>query len=491
MYLLQVHLLYEELRQLHTERLDMAGKLSTARSAKELMRQLHDELNGVQVTVTQARRLRAEAEQSLDSVHASNADLEEALKERLSEIHDAHSQLDTLRMRKREQDAFDAADEFFHTNKAVLRSAYTRFKAGVRSHLRQSQLGRVMRKISHSCTQSKCWSLWSSFVARRRFLHASTERRGHERVERSMGAWKVYTILERLCKGARRRSLLRRVFASWAGAAREAKWELEGVEKTRQFHIRRRLRRAFRGWLGQAVILDWGSERTRRLERVAQSHYQRVVLRAWLAATKRSRLEDVSMLSARLPAVLLRRPFKLWRACATFLWRRRGQLLKRFFAHSCKIKLMRSKAHSLGKRAISHFLRQRQILALRSVSEVLVLPYMSIDRSPDASLALLPFAPSLFLILILFYTPSPSFHCPRDPRHWSMHARKLNRSGLTKRSLLRQGLYRHRRIVKGAVLTWAFSSACIRRQRMCLEAAAAFLLLGGYGGRTLNIYNII
>ena len=63
------------------------------------------------------------------------------------QLQSIHLELDEQRLIIKEQEDIDAAEEFFHTNKAILKAAYGRFKQGIKNRLKLSNIHDVIRKI--------------------------------------------------------------------------------------------------------------------------------------------------------------------------------------------------------------------------------------------------------------------------------------------------------------------------------------------------------
>lgn len=64
-----------------------------------------------------------------------------------------HNQLQTLRLHKQEEDAWELAEEHFSTNPRTLKNAFRRFRNQINSQLRLRKIDKVFKKIYHSFLQ--------------------------------------------------------------------------------------------------------------------------------------------------------------------------------------------------------------------------------------------------------------------------------------------------------------------------------------------------
>ena len=128
--------LHDNIRVLDGERRELAEKLVLSKNSRELIRKLNEDLGDITISTAEMSRIKADAEKELKRAKVENSTLEESLKEHAMRLERLHGQLDEQRAVQREIDGLDAADDFFQTNKVVLRAAYKRFREGIQKRFR-------------------------------------------------------------------------------------------------------------------------------------------------------------------------------------------------------------------------------------------------------------------------------------------------------------------------------------------------------------------
>lgn len=122
--------LHEELKTVHKERFSIAEKLQLALNSKEMLAQVNRDLQDTHASVEEIERRKREAEKELIQARTENSHLEKALQSQVERLQGVHTELDEYRKRKLEDDTLDIADNFFYSNRTILRAAYYRFRTG-------------------------------------------------------------------------------------------------------------------------------------------------------------------------------------------------------------------------------------------------------------------------------------------------------------------------------------------------------------------------
>jgi hypothetical protein len=447
----QVHKLHAGLMRAHQERSALASKLELAHKSKELMTQITKDLKSAQLTAAEAERVRVEAEMALSSARAENDVNQELLQRKVDTMQTLHWQLDesfgspsslsvaTGKLRRHDEvESLERAEEFWATSRAVLKSAYRRFSAGVGRRLRLVQIRRVLERVRAGHLTSQSMLLWRGYVLRRRFMHMMDVKRMVEMLALVLGHWKVHAVVERLCRGSKRRRLMKGVFRAWAGEARSERFDAWALSATQRFEQRRRLRRAFSGWEKLCIIKIWRNPRIEALEAAARLHLLRRIVRLWRCEARASSLALTVLAVKGMQGVLVHRALRGWKELCQAKWRHRGHLLKRFFANSRRAAQRRvaRNAHRHNAIALWAWIKKRSFLrrwARRSIKHRRRLS--SIGRLPGLSLS-----------------------------------RRL-------------GSYHNRRALLAGFQGLSFASAVHKRQRVCLKTAVAHCFNGA--GRTL------
>jgi hypothetical protein len=76
-----------------------------------------------------------------------NDQLDTSLQEQIGKMQAIHNQLQTLRLHKQEEDAWELAEIHFSTNPRTLRNAFRRFWNQINDRLRLRKIHRVFSKI--------------------------------------------------------------------------------------------------------------------------------------------------------------------------------------------------------------------------------------------------------------------------------------------------------------------------------------------------------
>ena len=336
----QVKSLHDELRQLHQERLILTDKLESAENSKELLLQMGVELSGAKGAANNAQQLARHAEEALTIIRYENEEFENSLSDQVDRMRDAHRQLDGLRERHLEDSAIEVAEMHWKHSKATLKVAYSRFRKGIVRRIRLTNINNLFTNLLTSYLRQKVWHLWTSYVHRIKLMHRNDRKRSRELLLLIFKKWNHHTRQQQKSNDGRRYLLLKRMFATWSRSITEVIWESNADNTVIIFQNRQRARAVFKAWKNQCMFLEWESEQLFMLGRFAVRHYVGKVLRAWQAVAISQRKNTENILSS-IPAVLALSPFRNWLLLCKSLWRRRGDLLRRFFDHARRLVFLR------------------------------------------------------------------------------------------------------------------------------------------------------
>ena len=336
----QVKSLHDELRQLHQERLILTDKLESAENSKELLLQMGVELTGAKGAANNTRQLALHAEQALTVIRHENEELENSLRDQVERMRDAHRQLDGLRERHLEDSAIEVAEMHWKHSRATLKVAYSRFRKGIVRRMRLVNINNLFTNLLTSYLRQKVWHLWKSYIHRMRIMHKNDRKRSKELLIMILNKWKYHTKQYQISNNGRRYLLLRKMFHAWTKSTKEFIWESNADNSIIIFQNRQKARTVFKAWKDQCTFLEWDSDQLFMLGRFAVRHYVGKILRAWQTAAVLQRKNTENILSL-IPVVLIHKPFHNWIKHCRELWRRRGDLLRRFFAHASRLVLLR------------------------------------------------------------------------------------------------------------------------------------------------------
>eukprot|EP01033_Poteriospumella_lacustris_P009053 gene9053-6504_t len=244
-------------------------------------------------------------------------------------MRDYEKLLDRYKLQSEELRKLEEADEFFFTNRAVLRSAYHRFKDGVRRRMRLSKLREGCRFLQHMFQKVECWRQWKHFIECRRYFKAFHQRRAQEVTRLAWARWKVCASYEQMMHRFQRVVRLRvgfKRFKQHTTVAKYWKWADDFVVSFQEGSL---LRDTFRSWKRQTLFLDWCTSKTRLAEAEASSYFKQKLLTAWRAVTHVTRQrhqQQTTLVQLRRVA----RHLHEWRWLCKRQWKVRGRLLRRF-----------------------------------------------------------------------------------------------------------------------------------------------------------------
>jgi len=360
-----VGLLHRELFALHRERFRLATALKDARDSATILRELQGEHMTVGREAAEVDKLRLQAQRVLLRAQDENKALEDDLETQLQQMHSAHAMLEDLRSRRQEDQFDETADEFWWTSKSVLRSAYRRFRRGIAPRLRGRRTAAVMRRVFEKVEKGNAWNAWRAFIHRRRVMHRADIRRAKEVAVLCVAAWKTHVVLERHFALCFRRRALVATFRAWRDDVRDRHWEVATHKKLTQFKMKQRMRRAFGEWKSDVMFLGWNSPRTLLLCDDAHHLRKKHIFSRLRRRTDATHAHDEA-LSSHMLVLLAARPFRAWREVCRAKWRRRGNMLRRFFVHSRLALSNRVQTQTAYRSAIQFWLDSKLAAYFRS-----------------------------------------------------------------------------------------------------------------------------
>lgn len=416
----QLKALNDEMKNLHGKRADLAEKLTLARTSKDLIKKLQQDLGPLHVKKDKALKLEAEAQQALLLAREENHKINTDLQEELDRLKNIHYELDDHRSREYEEEAETIAVDYWYTSPTVLRGVFNRFKKGIGRLVRLEFIHGIFERTRHLHTKGNCWLLWKNYIYRRRYMHRATKRRGGEALVLCMKRWKLYSVLQRHFHTSRRKHLLKRIVGLWRKSTNITKWESWALNAKNDFQQKKVIKSVFYGWKKQCMFIGWTSRIVLEKEDKAEYYFLNKLFKAW-------RRISISLIDDRqngpiqsLPYIYCRKHFVAWRLSCRRIWKRRGSLIRRFF-RNCR-----------------SFISER------------------IARN-----AVLSHAHKLWI----------GMKKKGTIRKWSAAVREKSRNGLGRDNLRYFNTYRHKTILHHSLLKIAHCGALSRRQRACMKVA--------------------
>jgi hypothetical protein len=250
-----------------------------------------------------------------------NVHLEEAVRAKQEQLIDVNVELDEYRRRRREEQSLDRADDFFFSNKAILRAAYYRFRTGVQSRFRLSRIHSSISNAYAALLTKLCWNNWRHYMSRRYVMHANVARRRKETLAMCVQQWKVFAALEKYFTQAHRTLLLRHTFTGWRQYAQELSFDRDAANKIAGLHVLQFKRKIFRAWKKTTLFMDWNNPVVRLWEQGACAHFMRTIFGAWRKVAQVN-LAQLKVTASKVPHVVLWWHWSRWRALCNLLWRR-------------------------------------------------------------------------------------------------------------------------------------------------------------------------
>jgi len=428
----RIQSLHNELHALHVERAVLINKLRDGQMCKDKLEFITVEHNSALQALSDAEDKKLAAVEALKSAEEENETLELNLQNQLGRMRHIHTQLEDLRSRKIEEDAYERAEDYYSNSHCVLRRALRRFCDQVRQSRRRSSLKASVKRVHRAWVLGMCTSLWQGFVKRRRLMHRNTARRAWEGARLCVARWKVYTALERHFKDCARRRRLSSAFCLWKEGVLAFIAERQADEFRTNLEMRRCKARVIREWKKLCVFVEWESLELRHKERVASRHFVARLLHHWRLISDISADELADRASrVRFGSRLLRRPFQAWRTLGICHSLRRAMMLRRVFRNIEWLRARREKHDSLLRRAALESLRIRGRACLRR---------MRVHARNKAK----------------YFATVKQLQSVGNPRSWS--SMELCRN-------------MRRRKIFGCLLTWAQRLAKWKHQTICCKVA--------------------
>jgi multidrug efflux pump subunit AcrA (membrane-fusion protein) len=319
--------LHTELKVAHQERYNIAEKLQLARNSKQMLVELNQELKGAQLTAEEVARRKQEAEEALSQAKEENAHLEQVLRSQVQHMAGVNQELDDYRRRRLDEQALDLADDFFYTNKTILRAAYYRFRSGVQKRFKLNRISEAVSNTFRWHLKVSSFRSWCGFMHRKSIMRRNQARRRMEKLALCLQQWKVFAALEKYFKRSRRKQLLKRVFTAWRDDAKESAYERWAERATQELHTLQFKRKMFHAWRGRTMFLAWNSPMVGLLEQEARVHHARRLLRAWLQVSREAK-EELTLRVRQVPRIVQWWHLTRWRELCESRWRRCVTLMR-------------------------------------------------------------------------------------------------------------------------------------------------------------------
>lgn len=423
----QMKALHDEMKSLHEKRADLAEKLTLARSSKDLIKKLQQDLGPLHLKKEKAAKLEADAQHALIMAREENHKINTDLQEELDRLKNIHYELDDHRSREYEEEAETIAIDYWYTSPTVLKGVFNRFKKGIGRLIRLEFIHGIFERTRYLQIKGSCLLLWKNYINRRRYMHAATRRRGNEVLSLCMKRWKLYSVLQRHFHTSRRKHLLKRILGLWKKSTEVSKWESWALQAKKAFQQKKVIKSVFYGWKNQCMFIGWTSRTVLEKEDKAEYYFIHKLFKAWrrISVTLKDERQQGPIQS--IPYIYCRKHFVAWRLLCRRIWKRRGSLIRRFF-RNCRA-----------------FISER------------------IARN-----AVLSHAKKLWIGLKKRGTI----------RKWSAAVREKSRNGLGRDTLRYFNTYRHKIILHHSLLKIAHCGALSRRQRACMKVANQHHMFG-------------
>ena len=329
-----VHGLNDELRRAHKERYVLAERLSTALSSKKMLDDLSKELADAELTTSEMEQRKREAEEHLHRVKRERQRYEETLKEKLHEMTEFEDDLDRFRSLQKEEDAIDKADDFFFTNKTVLKAAYGRFRGAVKERMRHTRIQTYFKSMYSKHLKTSCFQLWLSFLHRKHVMKHNQNKRKRELLRQCWMSWKVSHSIDKYSKYKQRHYLLTTCFQMWQSYTKDCQYDTWAKQQTIDWKCLVLKRKIFNTWKRDTVFLSWHNPDIEQKDLRAQKFYKKRIFLAWKRVYRRTSMDLDAKSETIMPGLFMLTRFKAWHTLCLRKWRWRGKLLRRFFKHS-------------------------------------------------------------------------------------------------------------------------------------------------------------
>ncbi len=323
--------LTDELRTVYRERMEYAEKLELAKNSQEMLLSLNRELEQSSLTKEELNKRRQEAQNELIRAKKEREELQQILQEKLNQVENYEEQLQEMRYAKYEQDTIDKADDFYYSNKIVLKSAYHRFRQGVKQRLKLIKIHEILQnKLYYYYLKVKTFQQWHHYRLIQRKMKKSQINRRREALLLFFTKWKVFRALETLFQRSARRRLLTSCFINWKDYLKSCYDDKADERKLIAFKLHLIKKKFFHSWKRSVLFLSWYSPHTLALEQKAIEYFRFKIFRCWQRlyyqekAVKQDRLYYINL-------IRLKSHWKAWHLLAHRQWKMRGRLLRRFF----------------------------------------------------------------------------------------------------------------------------------------------------------------
>jgi hypothetical protein len=322
--------LTKELQIIYKERLEYAEKLEMARSSQQMLLDLNSELQESLITKEEYDKRKKSAMEEYRKAKEEKKELEESLKEKLLQCENYENLLVAYRSSKQEEELSEKADDFFYSNKIILKAAYSRFRKGVKKRLREQQLINLCVSIKNRFMKTIILTQWKRYQQIAVFTKAHRIIREKESLLLFFTKWKVFKALETLFHRSKRRFLLSHCFHNWIVYLKEERVN-RFYERKRIEHIDKQIKKkCFASWKSSIVFLNWYDKTTQEKELQARTFYKKKVFFGWknttfsTLLTLQKQFQQCSLIKEKIY-------FFNWFQLCRRIWKVRGTLLRRFF----------------------------------------------------------------------------------------------------------------------------------------------------------------
>jgi len=189
-------------------------------------------------------------------------------------------------------------------------------------------------------------------------MHSHTIKRRQESLTNCINQWKLYAALEIQFNKANRNLIIKKIFHAWKYYTKDIVYDKWAMIVTNDLHKMQFIRKIFKAWKQKVIFLDWNNLLLLNWEKIADKHYLRSLFLRWIqnSSSSRSILQQVSSF---VPRIVIWMHFHSWYHLCNIQWRRRGQLLRRFFRYMKTMMIKRDENSSMYNCSMSHLIHYK------------------------------------------------------------------------------------------------------------------------------------
>jgi hypothetical protein len=326
--------LNEELRTVYRERTQYAEKLEMAKSTQQMLLDLNREFQEAQISNEELLKRRKDAQHELLRSKREKEDLETQLKDKLSQMTNYESMLDEFRLKKYEDETIEQADDFYFSNKVILKSAYQRFRKGVSKRLREEKIYQLFQGFYSSYLKRKLFEIWFYYLKIEKRSKQALKRRNSELVLLCFTKWKIFKALENLFYKSQRKLLLSTSFHYWILYLQDCRKEKQNLMRLEVYQNQQLKKSVFQVWKKEICFLSWYSSEIYIQEQNAKKYFKLKLFRNWKSVIEKTKIQERNCF-ADCTKIKTKYIFHNWFQLCHRLWKIRGKLLRKFF-HNLK-----------------------------------------------------------------------------------------------------------------------------------------------------------